>query len=114
MGFPVPTFLTRTTTLDVETSHLPLDCDSHAHTLTIEALLKSLKTDTKEGLPTAYIEKRRGKWGENKIEGANGVSIWKVLMGQLVNALTFVLLGALVSKHLSWIHTHSIHNVPLH
>jgi Na+-exporting ATPase len=44
------------------------------------------------GLTTAEVESRLQLYGPNKVKGAEGLSLWKILLRQISNSLTFVLI----------------------
>jgi Na+-exporting ATPase len=61
-----------------------------AHTLTYEAILNELKVDPEEGLTTAEAKKRLGEFGPNELEGGEGVSLVKIVIRQIANAMMLV------------------------
>lgn len=68
---------------------------SSAHTFTIEELVSEIGTSRTDGLSKNEAHRRLERYGENLLKGRTGVSAWRVLVGQLANALTLVLLAAL-------------------
>lgn len=66
-----------------------------AHTLTPQQLLEDLGVSQNDGLSKNEAARRLESCGENLLQGKASVSAWRVLLGQLANALTFVLLAAL-------------------
>ncbi|KAK0455617.1 uncharacterized protein EV420DRAFT_1552259 [Desarmillaria tabescens] len=68
---------------------------SSAHTYTIEELVSEIGTSRTDGLSKNEAHRRLERYGENLLKGRTGVSAWRVLVGQLANALTLVLLAAL-------------------
>lgn len=68
---------------------------SSAHTFTIEELVSEIGTSRTDGLLQNEAHRRLERYGENLLKGRTGVSAWRVLVGQLANALTLVLLAAL-------------------
>ncbi|KNC95903.1 potassium/sodium efflux P-type ATPase, fungal-type [Spizellomyces punctatus DAOM BR117] len=73
-----------------ETSLIP-----HAHhTLAPSQSLLSLGV-TSQGLTTPQITARRQECGANILVGSGGVRAWKVLIGQVCNGLTVVLVAAM-------------------
>ncbi|KAK9778045.1 putative Calcium-transporting ATPase [Seiridium cardinale] len=67
-----------------------------AHTVQLEQLERVLlKTDFQNGLDDAEAAARLGGFGPNKIEGAKGLSPWKILMRQISNSLTLVLVAVM-------------------
>uniref|UniRef100_D8PXV2 P-type Na(+) transporter n=1 Tax=Schizophyllum commune (strain H4-8 / FGSC 9210) TaxID=578458 RepID=D8PXV2_SCHCM len=68
---------------------------SYAHTQTVEQILSDLGTNAEDGLSKNESTRRLERHGENLLKGKDGVSAWRVLIGQVANALTIVLLAAL-------------------
>ncbi|KAG2008873.1 calcium-transporting ATPase [Coprinopsis cinerea AmutBmut pab1-1] len=66
-----------------------------SHTLTPARLAEDLGTSLTDGLSRNEAARRLATYGENVLEGDGGISIWKVLIGQLANALTVVLVAAM-------------------
>ncbi|KAF2125399.1 potassium/sodium eff [Dothidotthia symphoricarpi CBS 119687] len=62
------------------------------HTLTFEEVAEELRVDINHGLSTTEAESRLQLYGPNKVKGAEGLSMWKILMRQISNSLTFVLI----------------------
>ncbi|KAF1830533.1 sodium P-type ATPase-like protein [Decorospora gaudefroyi] len=62
------------------------------HTLTAEEVAETLGVDIDHGLPHSEAESRLQLYGPNKVEGAEGLSVWKILLRQMSNSLTFVLI----------------------
>ncbi|KAJ4314755.1 hypothetical protein N0V94_006299 [Neodidymelliopsis sp. IMI 364377] len=62
------------------------------HTLSFEEVAEALRVDINHGLSTAEADTRLGLYGPNKVKGAEGLSMWKILMRQISNSLTFVLI----------------------
>jgi len=48
--------------------------------------------DINHGLSNAEADSRLALYGPNKVKGAEGLSMWKILMRQISNSLTFVLI----------------------
>ncbi|RKP10122.1 potassium/sodium efflux P-type ATPase [Thamnocephalis sphaerospora] len=68
------------------------------HTLEPEAIAKRLRSDMEDGLDAHNANHRlEHEYGPNELSGQGGVSPWKVLFRQLVNALTLVLIIAAVT-----------------
>ena len=61
-----------------------------AYRLTPEEIATQLSTDLIQGLTKQEAKRRCDVVGENTLEGSGGVSIWKVLLRQVANALTLV------------------------
>ncbi|KAL2828152.1 hypothetical protein BDW59DRAFT_159748 [Aspergillus cavernicola] len=66
-----------------------------AHTLTYDAILQELKVDFEEGLSTAEAKKRLELYGPNELEGGEGVSLVKIIIRQIANAMMLVLIIAM-------------------
>ncbi|KAF9476056.1 sodium transport ATPase [Pholiota conissans] len=66
-----------------------------AHVSPVEDVLRDVGVTTGDGLSKNEAARRLEAHGENLLQGKGGVSAWKVLTGQLANALTVVLLAAL-------------------
>ncbi|KAF2460680.1 sodium transport ATPase [Lineolata rhizophorae] len=63
----------------------------HAHTLTVEETTDLLGTDVQNGLSSAEATSRFQRDGPNKVKGAKGLSVWEILLRQVSNSLTLVL-----------------------
>ncbi|KAF9891360.1 hypothetical protein FE257_004216 [Aspergillus nanangensis] len=66
-----------------------------AHSLTHEAVLSELAVDGEEGLTTAEAKKRLDQYGPNELEGGEGVSLAKIVIRQIANAMMLVLIIAM-------------------
>ncbi|KAJ4377561.1 hypothetical protein N0V83_000386 [Neocucurbitaria cava] len=62
------------------------------HTLSFEEVAEKLFVDINHGLTYAEAESRLRLYGPNKVKGAEGLSMWKILLRQVSNSLTFVLI----------------------
>lgn len=62
------------------------------HTLAVESLEQLLETDVRNGLSSGEAARRLERDGPNKVEGAQGLSVWKILLRQVSNSLTMVLI----------------------
>ncbi|KAH8731817.1 sodium P-type ATPase-like protein [Phaeosphaeriaceae sp. PMI808] len=62
------------------------------HTLSFKEVAEKLRVDVNHGLSNAEAESRLQLYGPNKVKGAEGLSLWKILMRQISNSLTFVLI----------------------
>ena len=51
---------------------------------------RQLATNFERGLSKQEAKRRHGILGDNALEGDEGVSIWRVLVRQVANALTLV------------------------
>ncbi|ORX93774.1 potassium/sodium efflux P-type ATPase [Basidiobolus meristosporus CBS 931.73] len=65
------------------------------HTYDVRKVVTELKTDTEDGLTSQEIKSRTEKYGANQMSGEGGVSPWKVLLRQLLNYLTVILIIAM-------------------
>jgi P-type Na+/K+ transporter len=67
-----------------------------AHTVPLEQLGKVLlKTDFQNGLDDAEAAARLEQNGPNKVGGTKGPSSWKILVRQISNSLTLVLVAVM-------------------
>ncbi|KAJ1655447.1 hypothetical protein IWQ61_004814 [Dispira simplex] len=66
------------------------------HTFSVERVCDELTTNVHEGLSTTQAKARLEEHGLNQLKGQGGVSASKVIFRQVANALTVVLLIALV------------------
>ncbi|KAI1276918.1 hypothetical protein F5Y07DRAFT_117369 [Xylaria sp. FL0933] len=62
------------------------------HILTIDQLEHLLETDARNGLSHAEAARRLGEYGPNRVKAAKGLSVWKILLRQVSNSLTVVLI----------------------
>ncbi|KAI5856138.1 potassium/sodium eff [Durotheca rogersii] len=62
------------------------------HTLSAGTLEKLLETDIRNGLAGSEAAHRLEQDGPNRVEGAQGLSVWKILLRQVSNSLTIVLI----------------------
>ena len=61
-----------------------------AHCLTVEATLRELKTHPDDGLTGADAKGRLEQYGPNKLEEGEGVSVVKIIIRQVANAMMLV------------------------
>ncbi|KAF9883739.1 hypothetical protein FE257_002993 [Aspergillus nanangensis] len=66
-----------------------------AHTLTYEAVLEELGTALDEGLAPEEATRRFQQYGPNKLDEADSVSVVKILVRQVANAMMLVLILAM-------------------
>ncbi|KAI7776432.1 hypothetical protein LA080_005387 [Diaporthe eres] len=69
-------------------SEFSADC---AHVFGAAQICGYLNTDIKDGLTGAEAAARLQQNGPNKVEGAKGISLWTILLRQVSNSLTLVL-----------------------
>lgn len=83
--------------------HLVLS--SPAYLLTAEEIVQQLATDTDNGLSEEEAQRRITKYGLNELEVGGGVSAFKILMGQIFNAMVLILIMAMAVSFAikSWI-----------
>lgn len=74
------------TTLRQEKPNLP-------HTLSVSGVARSLATHVEHGLSSQEAAARLGRDGPNSIKAAKGTTIWEILIAQIANALTVVLIA---------------------
>jgi Na+-exporting ATPase len=70
-----------------------------AHSLPIDNVLSQLASDPEDGLTAAEAAGRLQEYGQNVLEGDEGVSIVKIVIRQIANAM--MLVSILVSIELS-------------
>ncbi|QRV93294.1 potassium/sodium efflux P-type ATPase [Ceratobasidium sp. AG-Ba] len=80
-----------------EPSQIPLS--ERAHLLDSSAIIRKLQTSERDGLTDDEARRRLEEYGENALDDEGGVSAFKVLIRQMANALTLVLVAACA---LSW------------
>lgn len=61
-----------------------------AHTLPYEAVIKELSTALDEGLAPEEASRRLQQYGPNKLDEGEGVSVIKILVRQVANAMMLV------------------------
>lgn len=61
-----------------------------AHSLSFEAVIRELGSNSDDGLTTAEVKQRLEKYGQNILEGDDGVSIAKIFIRQVANAMMLV------------------------
>ena len=66
-----------------------------AHSLSVQQAVDELKTDTWSGLDDAEAKRRLEDYGANELGEAEGVSAIKILVAQVANAMTMVLILAM-------------------
>ncbi|KAK2739946.1 hypothetical protein FQN57_006265 [Myotisia sp. PD_48] len=64
----------------------------YAHTFTASDISRILQVDLHHGLSSAEAASRLQRDGPNKVKSAEGISMWKILLRQVSNSLTLVLL----------------------
>ncbi|KAI1775934.1 potassium/sodium eff [Hypoxylon cercidicola] len=86
------TGLPNSTPSDKVASSVILKSHAQPHTLAAKSLEQRLETDVKNGLSSGEATRRLERDGPNKVEGAQGLSVWKILLRQVSNSLTMVLI----------------------
>ncbi len=61
-----------------------------AHTLTYEAVIKELNTELDEGLAPEEASRRLQQYGPNQLDEGEGVSVIKIFVRQVANAMMLV------------------------
>ena len=61
-----------------------------AHTLPYDVVIRELGTNFEEGLSSEEAKQRLHKYGPNKLEEGEGVSVIKILIRQVANAMMLV------------------------
>ncbi|KAK0702985.1 Na or K P-type ATPase [Lasiosphaeria miniovina] len=67
-----------------------------AHTLSVPEVCALLDTDAENGIDNSEAARRLEQHGPNKVEGARGLSLWTILLRQVSNSLTLVLVVTMV------------------
>ncbi|QRV84266.1 potassium/sodium efflux P-type ATPase [Ceratobasidium sp. AG-Ba] len=80
-----------------QSNQIPLS--ERAHLLDGAAIIRKLRSSEHDGLTDEEAKRRLDEYGENALEDEGGVSAIKVLIRQMANALTLVLVAACA---LSW------------
>ncbi|KAI8966458.1 potassium/sodium eff [Daldinia sp. FL1419] len=70
-----------------------------AHALTCRQLIAELGSDGKNGLSNNVAEQRLDELGKNELGEYKGVSIWKLIVAQIANATTMVLILAMAISY---------------
>jgi len=60
------------------------------------SILNSLNSDSDQGLNKTQVEKKREKFGLNKLQEKRGVSVWQILLNQLKDLIIIILIIAAV------------------
>lgn len=68
----------------------PFALSKDAYLLTTEEVIRELNTDPDHGLTEAEAKERLAKAGPNELAGGGGVSIARILAGQIFNAMVLV------------------------
>ncbi|KAF1996981.1 potassium/sodium eff [Amniculicola lignicola CBS 123094] len=63
----------------------------YPHTLTAAQVAQALGVVVSDGLSVSEAESRLQHYGPNKVKGAEGLSMWQILLRQVSNSLTIVL-----------------------
>lgn len=61
-----------------------------AHCLTYTDVISELGTNSDDGLTSGEVKLRLEKYGENMLEGDEGVSLAKIVIRQIANAMMLV------------------------
>ena len=83
-------------TVVTDDSTVPAFDAETAHTLPVPGVCILLNTDFENGLDSAEVAGRLQHHGPNKVEGAKGLSLWTILLRQVSNSLTLVLVITMV------------------
>ncbi|KAL2757258.1 hypothetical protein ACRALDRAFT_2025095 [Sodiomyces alcalophilus JCM 7366] len=67
-----------------------------AHCLPIDVLRSIWQADVQNGLSNSEAAARLARDGPNRIEGAKGISVWEILLRQVSNSLTLVLVIVMI------------------
>lgn len=69
-----------------------------AHALRYEDVLRELAVDPDQGLTVGEAKRRLQHYGPNELEGGEGVSIVKIVIRQIANAMMLVSLSLLLDR----------------
>ncbi|KAK0724420.1 Na or K P-type ATPase [Lasiosphaeris hirsuta] len=83
-------------TLVTDDDSAPAFHPESAHTLSAPGVCVLLSTDADHGLDAAEAARRLQHHGPNTVEGAKGLSVWTILLRQVSNSLTLVLVITMV------------------
>ncbi|KAK4161729.1 hypothetical protein QBC43DRAFT_302703 [Cladorrhinum sp. PSN259] len=83
-------------TTDGEGTITTTETPESAHTLSVPDVCSLLETDAQNGIDDAEAARRLEQYGPNKVEGAKGLSLWTILLRQVSNSLTLVLVITMV------------------
>lgn len=61
-----------------------------AHSLSFDDVIQELRTNSDDGLTSSEAKGRIEKYGENMLEGDEGVSFAKIVIRQIANAMMLV------------------------
>ncbi|MDY0098130.1 MAG: HAD-IC family P-type ATPase [Bacteroidales bacterium] len=81
----------------MEIKHKPNIVEEPWHSFEIQDVLKELRT-TRYGLESPEVEKRLGFYGHNKMPEGKKITIWAIILHQLLNPLIFILIAAAVAS----------------
>lgn len=75
----------------------PIDADEaqrRAYLYPVQPVLDALQSDAQKGLSERDIEARLAQYGENMLDGGDDISLWRIFVHQIANAMTLVLILA--------------------
>ena len=72
----------------------PEEAQQRAYLYPVQPVLDALKSDAQKGLSEKEVEARLVQYGENMLEGGDEISLWKIFVHQIANAMTLVLILA--------------------
>jgi magnesium-transporting ATPase (P-type) len=67
------------------------------HSLETEEVLTTLKTSA-DGLSNSEVHERLMAFGPNKLPEKHHINLWKIILGQLINPLIFILIAAAIAS----------------
>ncbi|KAJ4349576.1 P-type ATPase [Didymosphaeria variabile] len=84
---------------------LEYDLEAPAHTLPFDDVLRKMAVNQESGLSDSEVKKRKDMYGLNQLDEGPGVQPFRILVHQVANALTLVLIMAMVASFAikSWI-----------
>ena len=77
----------------------PFALSKPAHLLAASQVVRELTTDPDNGLTQDQVTRRLQQVGSNELIGDGGVSVFRIIMGQLFNAMSLVRLSISAYTH---------------
>jgi len=72
----------------------PEEAQQRAYLYPVQPVLDAFKSDAQKGLSEKEVESRLVEYGENMLQGGDEISLWKIFVHQIANAMTLVLILA--------------------
>jgi magnesium-transporting ATPase (P-type) len=90
LSFNLNQIMANKESLETDLNSSSFQLSAPAHSLSIEEVLRQLFTRKEDGLTRDEAEKRLQSYGPNKLDEGEGVSIAKILLRQIANAMMLV------------------------